>query len=190
MRGGKKLAGQRFGHWTAIERVGKNEKQHAIWLCRCDCGAEEVKTAGDLARRGENAACPECRRVMAGDFSRKHGGTGSKIHAAWLAMRKRCLDFQCAKFKHYGGRGIRIHEPWVEDFTSFRDYVLANLGEHPGKGFSLDRIDNDGHYEPGNIRWADSGTQVRNRRPRSEWSSRANRRTQQVTTTAEDAPAP
>lgn len=91
-------------------------------------------------------------------------------------MRKRCLDFDASNFKNYGGRGIKIHGPWCDDYPAFRDYVLTTIGDHPGDGFSLDRIDNNGHYEPGNIRWADRKTQMANRRkPKGGWTWSKNR---------------
>ncbi len=77
----------------------------------------------------------------------------------WKHMRGRCRNNP-----DYAGRGIRVHGAWDKDYESFRTWIQANLGERP-EGYSLDRIDNDGHYEPGNVRWADDLTQTQNRRP-------------------------
>jgi hypothetical protein len=88
-----------------------------------------------------------------------HGMTGTSEHRAWLDMRKRCSNPRNKKFKHYGGRGIAVCERWT-DFANF----YADMGPRPGPGHSLDRINNDGNYEPGNCRWATWSQQRRNQR--------------------------
>lgn len=77
----------------------------------------------------------------------------------WRTMKARCLNPKNKKWDRYGGRGIRIYEPWINDFKEFYDYV----GPRPSNQHSIDRIDNDGHYEPGNVRWATPEEQVYNR---------------------------
>jgi hypothetical protein len=79
-------------------------------------------------------------------------------------MRARCNYPSQQNWKHYGGRGIKVDPAWEASFDVFRAYVLTTIGDHPGKGWSIDRIDNDGHYEPGNIRWATQQEQVANSR--------------------------
>jgi hypothetical protein len=78
---------------------------------------------------------------------------------AWMNMRNRCSNPKDPRFRDYGGRGIVVCERW-NDFTAF----AQDVGSPPGQGYTLDRIDNDGNYEPGNVRWADQQTQVRNQR--------------------------
>jgi hypothetical protein len=96
----------------------------------------------------------------------KHGMTNHYLYEAWHGIKQRCLNPANKDYANYGRRGISVYEPWRTSFEAFRDYVLANLGERP-LGHSLDRIDNDGHYEPGNIRWADRKTQRLNQRTKS-----------------------
>lgn len=90
----------------------------------------------------------------------RHGMSGSPEYCAWRSMKKRCLDPRHPAYRNYGGRGISIHDEWQHNFASF----LAEIGLRPGAGYSLDRIDNELGYVPGNVRWSDAMTQNRNRR--------------------------
>lgn len=81
-------------------------------------------------------------------------------YVAWRSMKARCLIPSSSSFHKYGARGIRVAPEWVDDFAAF----VAHVGRRPGPGYSLERKDNEGHYEPGNVRWATSKEQARNRR--------------------------
>lgn len=95
---------------------------------------------------------------------RTHGMSGTKIYCRWFDIKRRCNDERCAGYEDYGGRGIKVCDEWKNDFSAFYDYVskLPHFGE---EGRSIDRINNDGNYEPGNVRWATTTEQLRNRRP-------------------------
>jgi hypothetical protein len=88
-----------------------------------------------------------------------HGLTDTPEHRSWAHMKNRCTNPNNDAWKHYGGRGIRVCDSWLESFEQF----LADMGERPN-GTSLDRIDVDGHYEPGNCRWATAVEQNNNQR--------------------------
>ena len=88
-----------------------------------------------------------------------------RLHRAWYDMRARCTNPNHPAYRNYGARHIVICERW-QTWENFRDDILATLGEHPGKGWSIDRIRNNGNYEPGNLRYADAKTQARNSRAR------------------------
>jgi hypothetical protein len=91
------------------------------------------------------------------------------LYTTWKFVNARCCDTDCKDYQGYGGRGIDIHARWSErclfGFENFAEYVQSTLGPRP-KGCTLDRINNDGHYEPGNLRWATAKEQSANRRPR------------------------
>ncbi len=95
-----------------------------------------------------------------------NGGHHNKLYKTWSMIHQRCTNPNNTNYKNYGGRGIKMYEPWKNSFTEFNSYILENLGERPD-GMTLDRIDTDGNYEPGNLRWADHSVQMHNRRVRS-----------------------
>ncbi len=88
-----------------------------------------------------------------------HGLYKTPEHQAWSAMKHRCYNSNNSSYHRYGGRGIRVYEPWINDFKAFYDYI----GPRPSDEYSIDRIDNDGHYEPGNVRWATREEQNHNK---------------------------
>lgn len=155
----KDLIGQRFGRLTVTEYVGTNKTRHSLWKCRCDCGNEIVVAGGNL-KKGNTKSCG-CLH----NEGRKpnHGMANTKIYRVWIGIKKRCLNTNSTDYKDYGGRGIKVCSEWLDDFQSFYDYVskLEHFGE---EGYTLDRIDNSGNYEPNNVRWADRNTQARNKR--------------------------
>lgn len=122
------------------------------------------QTAEHKARISEKAQArvwtDEQRSSLSSKMTR-HGLTGSPTYNTWASMKQRCLNPNSPKYRLYGGRGITICDRWLK-FENF----LADMGERP-PGLTLDRIDNDGDYEPGNCRWATSTQQIANRRPQS-----------------------
>jgi len=145
------LAGRRFGYLTVIEFVGKSHG-HARWRCRCDCGRETTSQSGDL-KRGISKSCG-CK-----GSGRRHTKSSYR-YGVWRLIVSRCTNQNDKNWKDYGGRGIRLYEPWMHDMNGIFEY----LGDRPSSKHKIDRIHNDGNYEPGNVRWATSIQQNRNRR--------------------------
>ena len=123
----------------------------------CDCGQLATKICRDLTRGNSNSC--GCLRSAKAKLHRTHGKSKDTEYIIWLQMRARCQNLKHPAFKHYGGRGIRVCEAW-EKFESF----YADMGDRPSKNLTLDRIDNNGNYEPGNCRWATWSQQNRNKR--------------------------
>lgn len=157
--------GLRYGRLTVLRKAARGtdaKSRITRWHCRCDCGAETVVRAADLTA-GRTSSCGCLRAEMTGSAARIHGMSDSPEHRAWRAMRARCSNPNGQDYAYYGARGIVVCERW-ESFSCF----LADMGPRPGPGYSIDRINVDGNYEPGNTRWATRKQQMRNTR-RATW---------------------
>lgn len=93
-----------------------------------------------------------------------HGMSRTYYARVWYGIKRRTGNPKSPNYADYGGRGIKMHEPWRESFREFYDYIISNIGERPSDKYTIDRIDNDGSYEPGNIKWSTQAEQNKNRR--------------------------
>lgn len=154
------ISNERFGRLTAIEIVGKARPDGGpnLWRCVCDCG-EETRVSRTKLSSGHTRSCG-CL-IDAGRRARaKHRMTNTAEYRAWAGIKSRCNDPANKRYEYYGARGVKVHPEWDAQFLSFYEHI----GPRPTPRHSVDRIDNDGNYEPGNVRWADMKTQRANRR--------------------------
>jgi len=153
------ISGQTFGRLHVIE-FSESRKGRAFWLCRCDCGNEKV-IEGKAMRQGITVSCGCFSRDKITHRNLSHGLSKTPEYRNWQAMLTRCYNSHSKNWKDYGGRGIKVCARWKKN--NFENF-LADMGKRPTPQHTLDRFpNNDGNYEPGNVRWATRYEQTHNR---------------------------
>lgn len=149
----KDLSGQKFGRLTALYKLHNYHKKGTYWLCICECGNfAEVFASHLTSLHTKSCGC------LHGE---KHGDSHTRLHNTWEHMRGRCYNPNNPKYKNYGGRGIKICDEWYNSYLAFKDWAINNGYDDT---LTIDRINNDGNYEPNNCRWATIKQQNNNQR--------------------------
>lgn len=156
------IIGRRYGRLVVEAFVKRTKHQHTVWRCRCDCGkVVEIERTTFVSGGQQSCGCfrrEKFQQIQCKEHW-KHRLSRTKEYRAWLGAKSRCYSPIRKDFKYYGGRGIKMCDQWRDDFEAF----LAHIGPCP-YGLTLDRINNDGNYEPGNVHWVTPKQQAANRR--------------------------
>jgi hypothetical protein len=150
------VPGDKFGKLTVIATGQIPGTYRYCAVCDCECGSPRRRYRIDALKRGVIIGCG-CVRL---ERTTTHGNSKSIFYDRWKNIIDRCTNPKCKAYVNYGGRGIRVCDAWRNDFNQF----LVDIPDGYFHGAHLDRIDNDGHYEPGNVRWVTAMQNFNNRR--------------------------
>ena len=156
------LIGQKFNRLTVIDEAPSKRKPSGsiaiYWKCRCECGNEKIIEAANLKNNHSiSCGCYKKEKISTiNGLSKQY----KMLYKIYYAMKRRCYNNKYISYANYGGRGIKVCDRWLESFENF----LEDMKDTYQEGLSIDRINNDGNYEPSNCKWSTAKEQARNRR--------------------------
>lgn len=159
------LMGQTFGRLTVVDYMGVQRSTISghtdrYWKCRCSCGNETIKPTHEL-RSGKTSSCGCFRLELGKQRATTHGLSKTKLYHIFLSMKARCYRPTAEYYENYGGRGIKICEEWMQDYMVFHHWAMTHGYK---EGLTIERINNDGNYEPDNCKWIPFVEQAKNTR--------------------------
>ncbi|MGI4426937.1 hypothetical protein ACR2WJ_26255 [Klebsiella pneumoniae] len=161
------MIGETINKLKVIKESSKRDKSRCkMYECLCECG-EVIIVRSSTLRQGKIKSCgcesKKTHSQLMRERNSTHGLSSNPMYQRWLGMKQRCYDVNAINYKNYGGRGIEICEEWKNDFKKFYDY----MGDPPNENYQIDRINNDGNYEPGNVKWSTRSENSTNIRKKS-----------------------
>lgn len=162
------LVGRQFGRLFVLQENGRKNKK-IMYSCKCSCGIIKDYSAGAL-NNGVIISCGCSKREKAREritrinkeicYNKTHALSKSSTYTTWLAMKARCTNVKAGNYKYYGARGITVCNNWLTSFETF----VKDMGMRPFATAQIDRIDNNGNYEPANCRWVTAKINSNNKR--------------------------
>ena len=160
------LTNKRFSRLIVLKKYGHNKYNQITWLCKCDCG-NLIIVSGNSLTRNNTRSCG----CLYQDYlhnprpnTQKHGKSNSRLYHIWRDMKLRCYNEKQIGYKNYGARGIKVCDEWLNKTDGFVNFYKWSINNGYKENLTLDRINNDGNYEPTNCKWSTTMEQANNTR--------------------------